>query len=48
LELENFVKSLSGNITQYLVTPEDATAVTKIAEAALISSNTGTPVYLSF
>lgn len=48
LELENFVKSLSGNITKYLVTPEDATAVTKIAEAALISSNTGTPVYLSF
>jgi UDP-N-acetylglucosamine 3-dehydrogenase len=48
LELENFVKSLSGSITKYLVTPEDATAVTKIAEAALISSNTGTPVYLSF
>jgi len=48
LELENFVKSLSGNITKYLVTPEDATAVTKIAEAALISSNTGTPVYLTF
>ena len=48
LELENFVKSLSGNITKDLVTPEDATAVTKIADAALISSNTGTPVYLSF
>jgi len=30
------------------VTPEDATAVTKIAEAALISSNTGAPIYLSY
>ena len=48
LELENFVKAVSGDITKFLVTPEDATAVTKIAEAALISSNTGNPVYLSF
>lgn len=48
LELENFVKAISGNVTKYLVTPEDATAVTKIAEAALVSSNTGAPVYLSF
>lgn len=48
LELENFVKAVSGNITKFLVTPEDATAVTRIAEAALISSNTGNPVYLSF
>lgn len=48
LELENFVKAISGNVTKFLVTPEDATAVTKIAEAALVSSNTGTPVYLSF
>lgn len=47
-ELENFVKAVSGDITKFLVTPEDATAVTKIAEAALISSNTGNPVYLSF
>lgn len=48
LELENFIKALSGDITKFLVTPEDATAVTKIAEAALISSNTGTPVYMSY
>lgn len=48
LELENFIKAISGNITKFLVTPEDATAVTKIAEAALISSNTGTPVYMSY
>lgn len=48
LELENFVNAVTGNITKFLVTPEDATAVTRIAEAALISSNTGNPVYLSF
>lgn len=48
LELENFLKAVSGNITKFLVTPEDATAVTKIAEAALVSSNTGTPVYLAY
>ncbi|MER5174235.1 MAG: Gfo/Idh/MocA family oxidoreductase [Candidatus Nitrosocosmicus sp.] len=48
LELENFLQSLSGKITKFLVTPEDATAVTKIAEAALISSNTGAPIYLTY
>src|SRR5215210_1431669 len=48
LELKNFLQSLSGNITKFLVTPEEATAVTKIAEAALISSNTGAPVYLTY
>jgi len=48
LELENFLQALSGKITKFLVTPEDATAVTKIAEAALISSNTGAPIYLSY
>jgi UDP-N-acetylglucosamine 3-dehydrogenase len=48
LELENFLQSLSGKITKFLVTPEDASAVTKIAEAALISSNTGAPVFLTY
>ena len=48
LELENFIKAITGDITKFLVTPDDATAVTRIAEAALISSNTGNPVYLSF
>ncbi len=48
LELENFLKALSGKITKFLVTPEEASAVTKIAEAALISSNTGAPVYLEY
>jgi UDP-N-acetylglucosamine 3-dehydrogenase len=48
LELENFLQALSGSKTRFLVTPDDATAVTKIAEAALISSNTGAPIYLTF
>lgn len=48
LELKNFLQSLMGKITKFLVTPEEATAVTKIAEAALISSNTGAPVYLTY
>src|SRR5919107_3455816 len=38
LELENFLQAVSGKKTKFLVSPEDATAVTKIAEAALISS----------
>ena len=48
LELKNFLQSLTGKMTKFLVTPEEATAVTKIAEAALISSNTGSPVYLTY
>ncbi|HEY0579711.1 MAG TPA: gfo/Idh/MocA family oxidoreductase, partial [Candidatus Nitrosocosmicus sp.] len=47
-ELENFLQALSGKITKFLVTPEEASAVTKIAEAALISSNTGVPVFLTY
>jgi len=48
LELKNFLQAVSGKKTKFLVSPEDATAVTKIAEAALISSNTGAPVYLAY
>jgi len=48
LELKNFLQAVSGKKTKFLVSPEDATAVTKIAEAALISSNTGSPVYLTY
>jgi UDP-N-acetylglucosamine 3-dehydrogenase len=29
-----------------VITPEEATNVTKVAEAALLSSNTGSPIYL--
>lgn len=45
LELRNFVEAI-GHKSRLLVTAEDATNVTKVAEAALLSSNTGSPVYL--
>jgi UDP-N-acetylglucosamine 3-dehydrogenase len=45
LELKNFVESIEGK-TKILVTAEDATNVTKVAEAAILSSNTGSPLYL--
>jgi UDP-N-acetylglucosamine 3-dehydrogenase len=46
LELKNFVESIEGKAT-IVVTATDATNVTKVAEAALLSSNTGSPVYLN-
>jgi UDP-N-acetylglucosamine 3-dehydrogenase len=45
LELKNFVESIEGK-TKIVVTADDATNVTKVAEAAILSSNTGSPVYL--
>jgi UDP-N-acetylglucosamine 3-dehydrogenase len=45
LELKNFVESLQDK-AKLVVTAADATNVTKVAEAALLSSNTGSPVYL--
>ncbi|MDQ3872101.1 MAG: Gfo/Idh/MocA family oxidoreductase [Thermoproteota archaeon] len=45
LELKNFVESIEGK-TEIVVTATDATNVTKVAEAALLSSNTGSPIYL--
>jgi UDP-N-acetylglucosamine 3-dehydrogenase len=45
LELKNFVESIEGK-TKIVVTAADATNVTKVAEAAILSSNTGSPVYL--
>ena len=45
LELKNFVESIQGK-TQIVVTAADATNVTRIAESALLSSETGSPVYL--
>ncbi|MDQ4050017.1 MAG: Gfo/Idh/MocA family oxidoreductase, partial [Thermoproteota archaeon] len=45
LELKNFVESIQGK-TNIVVTARDATNVTKVAEAAILSSNTGSPVYL--
>ncbi len=45
LELKNFVESVEGK-ARIVVTARDATNVTKVAEAAILSSNTGSPVYL--
>ena len=45
LELKNFVESIEGK-AKIVVTATDATNVTKVAEAAILSSNTGSPVYL--
>lgn len=45
LELRNFVEAIEGR-GKIVVTAADATNVTKVAEAAILSSNTGSPVYL--
>lgn len=46
LEMQSFLDVIAGKIKAPIVTPEDATNVTKVAEAALLSSNTGSPIYL--
>jgi UDP-N-acetylglucosamine 3-dehydrogenase len=45
LELTNFVEAIEGKGT-IVVTAADATNVTRVAEAAILSSDTGSPVYL--
>ena len=45
LELRNFVDAIGGK-SEVVVTSADATNVTRVAEAAILSSNTGSPVYL--
>ena len=45
LELKNFTEAIAGK-TNIVVTANDATNVTRVAEAAILSSNTGSPVYL--
>lgn len=45
LELRNFVEAIEGK-ARIVVTATDATNVTRVAEAAIVSSNTGSPVYL--
>jgi UDP-N-acetylglucosamine 3-dehydrogenase len=45
LELKNFIEAIEGK-TKIVVTAADATNVTRVAEAAILSSNTGSPVYL--
>jgi UDP-N-acetylglucosamine 3-dehydrogenase len=46
LELKNFLDAIEGRIRGPVVSAADATNVTKVAEAALLSNNTGSPVYL--
>ena len=46
LELTNFIQVIEGKTRKPVVTGEDATNVTKVAEAALLSSNTGSPIYM--
>ncbi len=45
LELRNFIEAIEGK-SKIMVTAADATNVTRVAEAAILSSNTGSPVYL--
>ena len=45
LEIKNFLDAINGK-DDLLVKPEQAVNVTKIAEAALLSSQRGTPIYL--
>jgi len=45
LEIKNFLDSIQ-NSDNLLVKPKEAVNVTKIAEAALLSSQKGTPIYL--
>lgn len=45
LELKNFIETIEGN-AKPLVSVEDAINTTRVAEAALLSSKTGTPIYL--
>lgn len=46
LELQSFIEVIEGKMKQPVVTSEEATNVTKVAEAALLSSETGSPIYL--
>jgi UDP-N-acetylglucosamine 3-dehydrogenase len=46
LELESFLDAIDGKINKPLASAADATNVTRVAEAALLSNNTGSPIYL--
>jgi len=45
LEIKNFLDAIEGK-NELIVKPQDAINVTKIAEAALLSSQNGVPIYL--
>ena len=46
LELRSFLSAISGEKRTPLASAIDAVNVTRVAEAALLSSNTGSPIYL--
>jgi len=46
LELRSFLSAISGEKSTPLASAIDAVNVTRVAEAALLSSNTGSPIYL--
>ncbi len=46
LEIKNFMNAIKGMGGEHIVTAQQAVNVTKIAEAALLSSQKGTPIYL--
>jgi UDP-N-acetylglucosamine 3-dehydrogenase len=50
VEITSFLDSVTGthNVTDTLVSSIEATRVTKVAESAILSSNTGSPIYLDF
>jgi UDP-N-acetylglucosamine 3-dehydrogenase len=48
LELKSFIDAIEGKIDEPLVSASDAMNVTKVAEAAILSSNTGSPIYLDW
>ncbi|HEX2067617.1 MAG TPA: gfo/Idh/MocA family oxidoreductase, partial [Nitrososphaeraceae archaeon] len=46
LELQSLFDAIDGKISKPFISAIDATNVTRVAEAALLSSNTGSPIYL--
>jgi UDP-N-acetylglucosamine 3-dehydrogenase len=50
VEITTFLDGVAGtqNSVNPLVSSIEATRVTKVAESAILSSNTGSPIYLDF
>jgi UDP-N-acetylglucosamine 3-dehydrogenase len=46
LELKSFIGALQGKTDESLISASDATNVTRVAESAILSSKTGSPIYL--
>ncbi len=46
LELKSFISAICGETGESLISALEATYVTKVAEAAILSNRTGSPIYL--